>query len=402
MWRVWNSLAKGFRYNAASARNGALISEEERDISLALWIKDGTLRCSTPHLQRKYHTDGKNVNKEVPSIQSANCADKAPFLEIIGLSSALALGWQVSHHNWSSKNQPAPSEKRCSLQILANVAFAQPECQETKLNVLSKKSLSAIAAENSSNNHVVIKDATKSANRGPSKQPSLNEIEPEEIMNHIVLNIEHGHEMRKAELLNEAGVRLLSAYQKGETSLFENWISDKKKDKRPSYVHQGFLCFQESRKLGSGKGAFNLGLCYEQGFGTSVDLEKAAECYEEAAELGHSGAQYNLGLLHYQDKLQRSDQAKGIHFIQKAAKQGLDQAWSTLLIVQQNATENSSHSLTSSRSAAEDMTSTGRRPSHFRKSRSEPHRFLNNETDHFEKPLVVSQNVGTSFYIGAN
>ena len=48
------------------------------------------------------------------------------------------------------------------------------------------------------------------------------------------------------------------------------------------------------------------------------------------------------------------------------------------------------------------MTSTGRRPSHFRKSRSEPHRFLNNETDHFEKPLVVSQNVGTSFYIGAN
>jgi len=223
-------------------------------------------------------------------------------------------------------------------------------------------------------------------------------------MNHIELNIKNDHKTRKAELLNEAGVQLLSAHQKGETSLFEHWIPDARKDRKMSYVHQGFLCFQESRELGSEKGAFNLGLCYEQGFGTCISLEKAAECYEEAAKLGHSGAQYNLGLLHYQGKLKESDQAKGIRFIRLAAKQGLDQAWSTLLIILQSASESSSRNMTSTRSVAEDISkgllkSTS---SHFRKSHSEPHCLFSDPTDNFEKPLVSNQDVSTTFYVGTN
>merc|ERR1712136_203613 len=147
MWRVWNSLAKGFRYNAASARNGALIPEEERDVSLSLWSKCDALKGHTSQCQQNYHTERNNVNKEVPSYKWKNCVDNASFLEIIGLSSALALGWQVSHFNWSNKTQPVPLEKRWSLQI---PAFAQLNYPETRLNVLGKKHLSAKTAENSS------------------------------------------------------------------------------------------------------------------------------------------------------------------------------------------------------------------------------------------------------------
>ena len=88
-------------------------------------------------------------------------------------------------------------------------------------------------------------------------------------MNHIVLNIEQGHNLRMADLLNETGVQLLSAHQRRETSLFGLWISQES-----SYVDEAFSCLQQSRELGSEKGAFNLGLCYEQGFGTRIDLEK--------------------------------------------------------------------------------------------------------------------------------
>lgn len=269
---------------------------------------------------------------------------------------------------------------------------------------LAKKHLSAKTAENSSNSQTVSEDDPKPSNASTGKSTCLDEAEAEQIMDHIMLNIEKDHKARKAELLNEAGFQLLSAHQKEETSPYDRWISDKIKNKRTSYVSQAFLCFQESRRLGSKKGAFNLGLCHEQGFGTCINLEKAAECYEEAAELGHAGAQYNLGLLHYQEKLQGSDQAKGVRFIRKAAIQGLDHAWSTLLIVLQNATENSSPVITPPRSTAENVNQglLSSASSHFRKSRSEPHCYLSDPADDFDKPFVLSQNVSTSFYVGTN
>ena len=44
---------------------------------------------------------------------------------------------------------------------------------------------------------------------------------------------------------------------------------------RPSrYLQEALNCFEESRKLGSVKGTFNLGLCYEQGLGTCINLQK--------------------------------------------------------------------------------------------------------------------------------
>ncbi|XP_052865362.1 uncharacterized protein LOC128271768 [Anopheles cruzii] len=44
--------------------------------------------------------------------------------------------------------------------------------------------------------------------------------------------------------------------------------------------------------------AFNLGICYEQGYGLSKDLRMAMECYQLAADQGHPQAMYNLGVFY--------------------------------------------------------------------------------------------------------
>lgn len=42
--------------------------------------------------------------------------------------------------------------------------------------------------------------------------------------------------------------------------------------------------------------AFNLGICYEQGFGVKKNARVAMECYHMASTLGHAQAMYNLGV----------------------------------------------------------------------------------------------------------
>ncbi|XP_055609223.1 uncharacterized protein LOC129756390 [Uranotaenia lowii] len=42
--------------------------------------------------------------------------------------------------------------------------------------------------------------------------------------------------------------------------------------------------------------AFNLGICYEQGFGVKKSARVAMECFHLASSLGHAGAMYNLGV----------------------------------------------------------------------------------------------------------
>ena len=48
-----------------------------------------------------------------------------------------------------------------------------------------------------------------------------------------------------------------------------------------------------------------LGYCYHNGYGTSVDKQKAFELYEKAANLKNKIAQYNLAFMHeYGDGIQ--------------------------------------------------------------------------------------------------
>ena len=91
-------------------------------------------------------------------------------------------------------------------------------------------------------------------------------------------DLQFGNNLLTAEFENQAGVELANISENEQNSY--DFLIGKKKRKttRKSYKKEAFLCFRESRKLGSTKGTFNLGLCYEQGLGTRVDLAKVQTC----------------------------------------------------------------------------------------------------------------------------
>ncbi|XP_015918847.2 uncharacterized protein [Parasteatoda tepidariorum] len=59
---------------------------------------------------------------------------------------------------------------------------------------------------------------------------------------------------------------------------------------------KAFKSFQRAAYLGSTQAFYNLGLCYELGNGTKVNLTRAAFCYKRAAVNGHGLASYNLAV----------------------------------------------------------------------------------------------------------
>lgn len=244
-------------------------------------------------------------------------------------------------------------------------------------------------------------------------------------MKHMVHELEEESNLRMGDLLNEAGVQLLSHSQKG-TSSFQQLFPSQLEGKKSTYQHEAFLCLKESANLGSMKGTFNLGVCYEQGWGTPVNLKKvpifvqyelfirktlalflflkAVECYEEAARSGHAGAQYNLGLLHCYGKIESSDPTKALNFLRQAARQGLEQAWPALLILLQPSNYSIDRkSSTTSLSVLEDISeglplSSSNR---FHKAQSEPH-CLGGCSNSVFKDLSLKRNHSVSFYIGNN
>ena len=57
---------------------------------------------------------------------------------------------------------------------------------------------------------------------------------------------------------------------------------------------------------------FNLGICYNNGDGVTVDKREAIKWYKRAAEAGHVSAQYNLGNTYYDgDGVQKCDAEAG-------------------------------------------------------------------------------------------
>uniref|UniRef100_A0A182JY72 Uncharacterized protein n=1 Tax=Anopheles christyi TaxID=43041 RepID=A0A182JY72_9DIPT len=73
--------------------------------------------------------------------------------------------------------------------------------------------------------------------------------------------------------------------------------------------------------------AFNLGICYEQGYGISKDMRMALECYQFAAEKGHPQAIYNVGVFHARGFAGlRPSRSMAKKYFLAAAKLGLEDA----------------------------------------------------------------------------
>jgi TPR repeat protein len=77
---------------------------------------------------------------------------------------------------------------------------------------------------------------------------------------------------------------------------------------------------------GDPKAMGNLGLLYEKGLGTPVDLKLAAQWLQRAARKGDASAQNNLGFLYFKGLGVKQDHALALKWFLKAAKQGLASA----------------------------------------------------------------------------
>lgn len=94
---------------------------------------------------------------------------------------------------------------------------------------------------------------------------------------------------------------------------------------------KAFPLLLNSAKAGNSEAQFVLGLCYRNGKGVPIDLDKAITWYTKAAEQNIVGAQHNLGNLYrYSDK---KNPKKAVHWYRKAAEQGLDRAQYSLGLV---------------------------------------------------------------------
>lgn len=198
--------------------------------------------------------------------------------------------------------------------------------------------------------------------------------ETNQTMVSLVRNLNRGSDMMLGDHYSSIGVHLFSSAQTGEISCYDRFLLvDSAANRKSAYQKEAFLCLQEAKKLGSTKGLLYLGIAFEQGWGTSVNFEKAAECYEVGAKLGNAKAQYNLGLLHFYGKLPSSDIFQAMTLLRQAFMQGLEQAWPALLAVLNNYTKSSGFNTVD---VTEEVTP-GSSPetSVFRKIQSEPHNF---------------------------
>nr|CAB3237328.1 death ligand signal enhancer [Phallusia mammillata] len=121
----------------------------------------------------------------------------------------------------------------------------------------------------------------------------------------------------------------------------EEFVSSTKRCIGLTYNIQGLNLFKsgkfeqavESFSNGSIEGCsqaqYNLGLCFERGKGTDMDIEKAKKEYRKAASQGHKWAQYNLALILFDDN-NAVQTAHGLYLLEEAAKQGMAEAQSLL------------------------------------------------------------------------
>ncbi len=83
-----------------------------------------------------------------------------------------------------------------------------------------------------------------------------------------------------------------------------------------------FACYEKQALKGYASSAYNLGLCYENGFGCKPDPVKAFEYMQKAADQGHALAQNNLGIYYKKGIGCTPDPIKAFEYVQKGADKG--------------------------------------------------------------------------------
>jgi len=73
-----------------------------------------------------------------------------------------------------------------------------------------------------------------------------------------------------------------------------------------------------------------LGVMYENGYGTTVDVYEAVKWFRKSAEQGYHWGQHNLGIMYRDGKGVKRDFSLAIYYFQKAAEQNNENAFASL------------------------------------------------------------------------
>ncbi|MDR0829253.1 MAG: hypothetical protein LBN95_03965 [Prevotellaceae bacterium] len=98
----------------------------------------------------------------------------------------------------------------------------------------------------------------------------------------------------------------------------------------------GALCAQSASdyradaERGDKIAQYNLGYCYDNGYGVTKDLYEAFKWYKKSAEQGNAQAQFNLGVCYYNGDGVTKDLYEAVKWYKKSAEQGFAQAQCSL------------------------------------------------------------------------
>ena len=94
----------------------------------------------------------------------------------------------------------------------------------------------------------------------------------------------------------------------------------------PKDYSKAFACFRYAADNGLAEAQYHLAFCYENGFGTDMNLEEAASWYLKAMKQGNAAAMCNLGAFFENGKFVKKDLRQAFNLYQNAAAQGYVQA----------------------------------------------------------------------------
>ena len=89
---------------------------------------------------------------------------------------------------------------------------------------------------------------------------------------------------------------------------------------------QNIAGLKQKAEQGDAHAQYNLGVCYDKGYGVEKDLRKAVKWFRKSAEQGDAKAQYNLGYCYaYGDGVEKNLR-EAVKWYRKSAEQGLKEA----------------------------------------------------------------------------
>jgi TPR repeat protein len=80
--------------------------------------------------------------------------------------------------------------------------------------------------------------------------------------------------------------------------------------------------YKQAAAQGNAYGQYNLGYCYDNGYGVTQDLSKAVEWYKQAAAQGNASGQNDLGYCYQHGQGVTQDYSKAVELYKQAAAQG--------------------------------------------------------------------------------